>query len=41
MKQGRGIFEWSNGEIYDGQWEAGRKNGSGMWKGTDGESYIG
>jgi hypothetical protein len=27
--------------VYDGQWEGGHKTGSGMWKGLDGESYMG
>ena len=41
MRHGRGIFEWSNGEIYDGEWVNGRKTGSGMWTSPDSESYIG
>ena len=34
---------WSNGEIYDGEWLSGKKNGSGMWKANreSKQSYIG
>jgi hypothetical protein len=32
---------WKNGEIYDGEWVEGVKDGYGIWKGTNGDSYIG
>jgi len=27
----------SNGEIYDGEWLAGMKHGSGLWRGSKGK----
>ena len=30
---GKGIYTWSNGEIYDGEWANGLKHGSGVWRG--------
>jgi hypothetical protein len=38
---GIGKYEWSNGEFYEGEWIEGNKHGSGMWRGVDGDSYIG
>ncbi len=38
---GKGLYQWSNGEIYDGEWVHGAKQGYVVWKGTNGESYIG
>ena len=31
QKNGKGRFEWPNGEIYEGQWKNGKKHGSGLW----------
>lgn len=35
------MYEWANGEIYVGEWVAGKKCGSGTWKNPKGDSYIG
>lgn len=38
---GKGVYKWSNGEVYDGEWYQGLKHGYGIWKGVLGDSYIG
>ena len=38
---GKGIFTCKNGEIYDGEWTNGQKEGYGVWKGIHEDSYIG
>lgn len=38
---GKGVYKWSNGEVYDGEWYQGLKHGYGIWKGIMGDSYIG
>ena len=38
---GKGVYTWVNGEVYDGEWMNGIKHGYWVWKGTNGESYIG
>jgi hypothetical protein len=38
---GKGTYTWANGEIYDGEWLQGSKNGFGIFKGTKNDSYIG
>jgi hypothetical protein len=30
---GKGLYKWSNGESYDGEWSEGIKHGYGVWKG--------
>ena len=40
-REGRGKFQWSNGEVYDGEWKSNLKSGSGIWKGANGQSYVG
>lgn len=35
------MFKWAHGEVYDGEWLKGVKEGYGIWKGTEGDSYIG
>jgi len=38
---GKGTYEWANGESYDGEWVMGCKNGFGIWKGTENDTYMG
>lgn len=39
---GKGIYTWVNGEIYDGEWIQGFKNGFGIWKGLRcNDQYLG
>jgi len=38
---GKGVYQWTNGEVYDGEWKNGVKDGYGVWKGVFGDSYIG
>ena len=28
---GKGVYHWANGEVYDGEWSKGVKEGYGMW----------
>ena len=38
----KGVYTWVNGEVYDGEWSFGVKQGYGVWRGGDKiESYIG
>lgn len=37
---GKGIYTWNNGEIYDGEWGNGLKHGSGVWRGNACFLYI-
>ena len=39
--QGRGLMEYSNGDIYIGQWEMGKKNGMGKMVYENGDVYEG
>lgn len=39
--EGKGVYTWLNGEIYDGEFVAGKKHGFGIWKGCCGDSYMG
>ena len=39
--EGVGVYTYHNGEIYDGQWVNGMKHGSGIWRGSKNDSYIG
>jgi hypothetical protein len=39
---GKGIYNWAHGEVYDGEFVKGVKEGYGVWTGADGiENYIG
>jgi len=38
---GKGVFTWSHGEVYDGEWVNGVKEGYGIWRSAEGDSYIG
>jgi len=38
---GKGVYSWSNGEVYDGEWDQGLKHGYGIWRGLYNDSYIG
>jgi len=40
-RHGKGKFTWYNGEIFEGQWRDGKKNGFGVWKSPKGDSYEG
>ena len=40
-RRGRGIFEWANGEKYDGDWKDNTMEGKGHYTWPDGRSYIG
>lgn len=36
------MYIWVNGEIYEGEWTAGMRNGKGVWKGNSGNNvYVG
>jgi hypothetical protein len=35
------VYTWRNGEVYDGEWDQGLKQGYGIWKGIKNDSYIG
>ena len=36
------MYKWSNGEVYDGEWQSGLKHGHGVWTSADGcDSFIG
>ena len=39
LRYGHGTFKWNNGEIFEGNWEAGMKNGYGVWKSLKGDCY--
>ena len=41
MREGRGIFSWSNGNLYEGEWKEGNKNGLGTFTYLDGSKYKG
>jgi hypothetical protein len=38
-RHGKGKFTWYNGEIFEGQWRDGKKNGYGVWKSPKGDYY--
>ena len=38
---GKGVYTWANGEVYDGEWVQGLKHGYGIWRGLHNDSYIG
>lgn len=31
MKHGEGTFTWADGRVYQGQWRAGKQDGTGAW----------
>ena len=39
QREGKGVFEWNNGEIYEGNWCEGKKHGQGIWKSPSGDNY--
>ena len=38
---GKGIFSYSNGDMYNGDWKNGVKEGKGTYKYHNGDKYIG
>ena len=39
---GKGRYTWLNGEVYEGEWISGCKNGFGIWKGIrSNDQYLG
>ena len=38
---GKGVYKWTNSEVYDGMWQDGLKHGYGSWTNNKGDSYIG
>ena len=38
---GQGIFTYSNGEKYEGEWKDGEKNGQGTYTFPNGDKYVG
>lgn len=38
---GRGVFKFSNGDMYDGDWKDNYMHGRGIFKYADGSSYEG
>jgi hypothetical protein len=41
LRDGKGTFEWENGEIFEGNWKKGLKNGQGKWSSPKGDYYEG
>lgn len=41
VRHGKGVYHWVNGEVYDGKWKAGVKDGFCIWRGIFGYSYMG
>lgn len=39
LREGKGRFQWNNGEVYEGEWKVGRKHGYGIWRSFNGDSY--
>ena len=38
---GRGIYRWANGDVYDGEWKDDKKHGKGIRRWADGDVYDG
>jgi hypothetical protein len=36
MRFGKGIYKWTDGSYYDGEWKADKMNGRGLYRGVDG-----
>ena len=41
FKEGYGVYEWKNGDKYEGFWQDNQPHGKGIKKWANGESYIG
>ena len=39
--QGRGIYTWPSGQIYDGEWRNGKSHGHGTFVYKSGDKYVG
>jgi hypothetical protein len=40
-REGYGTYHWNNGEIFEGNWKDGMKNGFGIWRSPKGDYYEG
>ena len=40
-RDGKGVYKWSNGDVYDGDWKDNRPNGQGTLKTVAGMQYKG
>ena len=41
MRDGRGVYKWSDGQVYDGEWRANNRHGRGVHTFADGRRYAG
>lgn len=41
MKEGKGVYIWADGKIYEGWWQKGKRNGRGRQITADGSVYDG
>ena len=41
MRHGQGLYEWSDGTSYEGDFDQGKINGYGVYKQIDGTVYKG
>ena len=41
MKDGLGAMAWPNGQKYDGGWKAGKMDGEGVWRWSNGTCRAG
>ena len=39
--EGRGIYRWADGDVYEGEWKAGNMEGRGIYRFADGDVYDG
>ena len=39
MKHGYGVYKWTNGSIYKGNWDQNKISGYGEYKWNDGRTY--
>eukprot|EP01048_Picozoa_sp_COSAG05_P016197 COSAG05_NODE_2054_length_3633_cov_4.249010_3_plen_252_part_00 len=39
--EGRGVYTWANGDVYDGQYKNDERHGKGTWTSASGERYEG
>jgi len=41
LREGKGTFTWTNGDVYKGQWLKDKRHGAGEYAWTDGSKYKG